>query len=79
MSIKQCPVCGIKWINEIPFWSNTNKATTNANVAAIVCKFAKSGGCINPCGSDSTGATDSWDIRRSEMEKLDYNLKRILE
>lgn len=82
MKTSVCPLCGILRIDGVPRWSFKNTETTNANVAAIVCQYAvpRDGKeCINPCGTDTTGATDSWEIRSQISEALEYDMRRALD
>lgn len=81
ISVSQCNLCGIRWIEGVPYWSHGMEPTTNSNVASIVCSRAKpSNGktCANPCGKNTQGATDSWEKRRSLENKLGMSLGKVL-
>ncbi len=72
----------MKWIDGVPYWSHGNKPTTNANVAAIVCKHARPRDgkvCANPCGGDTSGATDTWESRLASAQQLEASLQRVVE
>lgn len=82
MNVRECPLCGIRWINGVPYWSHGNKPTTNANVASIVCKHAKPRDgrqCANPCGDNSAGCTDSWESRLADADKMGLSVERVTE
>lgn len=43
-----CPVCGVKYLDNSPYFSFKNKKTNNDFLAVKVCQYAKKEGCINP-------------------------------
>lgn len=45
---KICPVCGVKFIDGVPYFSFKNTKTTNYFLAIKVCQYSKKEGCINP-------------------------------
>lgn len=69
MNIKECPVCGAKWMDDQLYWS-TGKKGKNEDLNALVCRNLppeKAKNCINP-GKGGDGGV-GWFERAAMMEK----------
>ena len=68
MSIKNCPVCGARWMSGQLYWQ-TGKPGKEEDLNALVCRQLtpeKAEGCINPCKGQDGGI--GWEERALAME-----------
>jgi len=73
MDLKQCEICGAKWINSQLYWS-TGKPGKDLDLAALVCNRLppeKAERCVNLCKGQGCG--EGWEER---MKKVNDGLAR---
>jgi hypothetical protein len=67
-SIKSCPTCGTKFINNVHYWSGTGKKGNQRDLAGLVCNnIAGDRPCINPCRGMEGG--DTWAKRAKAIDR----------
>lgn len=73
MSIKVCPKCSAKFIDNQLYWS-TGKEGDPHDLAGLVCNDYGNEQCINPCRGSTSGQT--WEMRRKYIEQLEKEHER---
>ena len=64
---KECPKCGVLWINGEHYWSGTGKKGNELDLAGLVCNNHGDDTCVNPCVGMEGGVT--WKKRFTELEQ----------
>ena len=81
-SINTCKLCGITRLNNVPYFSHGNRATTNEQVATLVCRYAKPRDgltCANPCSYPQAVqlSQDPDPRKRVDVDTFELRLGRI--
>jgi len=77
MSVKSCPKCGAKFIEDNLYWDGGNKGKKE-DLAGLVCDVNGDETCINELkGTDHNG--DTWQKREGFLNGVEYELKRQLD
>lgn len=66
---KICPVCKVKFIDGVPYFSFNNTKTDNEFLAKKVCQYSKFDGCINPSYSKTKNYPDYLDTIAEDETK----------
>ena len=89
-TIDTCKLCGMTWMDNVPYFSHGNTATTNEQVAATVCRYAKPRlglTCANPCSypkaversqdpdPEKRVEIDTFELRRGKMNSIGQELE----
>lgn len=76
MELRECPVCGAKWVNGQLYWS-TGKTGKDEDLNALVCRrlpAEKAERCVNPCQGADGGIGWEERLKMTEAALTEFDL-----